>query len=85
MTVSSFSRYFQKNTQVPCIQYINSIRIRKVCEQLTHSDLPISTIAFGHGFDSLPYFNRVFKKLVKQTPRNYRRKMQVQDNYFDVP
>jgi len=77
MTESSFSRYFQRNTQIPCMQYINSVRIRKVCQQLTHNDLLISTIAFEQGFDSLPYFNRVFKKIMQQTPKNYRQKMRL--------
>lgn len=56
--------------------FINEYRINDIKVALRNRDnnhIPILTIALNHGFNSLPPFNRAFKKIVGQTPTEYRK------------
>ncbi len=56
--------------------FINDYRIRDIKAALGNSEnehIPILTLALNHGFNSLPPFNRAFKKIVGQTPTVYRK------------
>ena len=53
--------------------YVNAKRIVLAKEQLLGSDDNVSLIAERCGFESLPHFHRVFKKLTGTTPASYRR------------
>ena len=48
------------------------MRIEKAKNLLLNPNLRISEIAYEVGFQSLTHFNRVFKKLVGQSPTDYR-------------
>ncbi|MDV6314909.1 AraC family transcriptional regulator [Idiomarina sp. HP20-50] len=59
--------------------YINSFRLKDVinCFSCRDNDhLPILTIALNHGFNSLPPFNRAFKKETGITPSQFRKNQQ---------
>ncbi len=61
--------------------YINSFRIMAIKNALKSSEndhLPILTLALNYGFNSLPPFNRAFKRQVGVTPSEYRKQ---QHNY----
>jgi AraC-like DNA-binding protein len=48
-------------------------RQKLTAEALLHNpDLRIKEIAFGAGFESITNFNRVFKRLLGQSPTHYR-------------
>lgn len=56
--------------------FINEYRIndiKKVLCDHKYEHLPVLTIALNHGFNSLPPFNRAFKKIMGQTPTEYRK------------
>lgn len=56
--------------------YINSFRIDAIkvaLRAIENEHIPILTLALNHGFNSLPPFNRAFKKLVGVTPSKYRK------------
>ncbi len=56
--------------------YVNSFRIAdiKTALNLPENDhIPILTLALNHGFNSLPPFNRAFKKISGMTPSEYRK------------
>ncbi|WP_379147002.1 helix-turn-helix domain-containing protein [Paenibacillus sp. sgz500992] len=53
--------------------YIRKRRISNACAQIKNSGLSITGIALGNGFDSLPSFSKVFKKIVGLTPMEYKR------------
>lgn len=52
--------------------YLNTIRLTEVKRLLTHSDAPISEIAYRTGYNNVSHFNRVFKTEFGITPKSYR-------------
>jgi len=75
MSVSYFSVQIKKYTGYSFINYLNRIRIEKAKELLLQSNLKIYEVAGEVGFDTLQYFNRVFKQAVHMTPGEYRRRL----------
>ena len=51
---------------------VNRLRIRDACNLIKTSDLPISKIAYECGFDSIEYFNRVFRRYTSKSPSEYK-------------
>ncbi len=73
MTVSSFCRYFKNETTYTFTEYLNKIRIDFSKKLLAHTDVPIKEIGFDCGYNSIPYFNKQFKKIEKISPYAYRK------------
>ncbi|MFC4601216.1 helix-turn-helix domain-containing protein [Cohnella hongkongensis] len=73
VTGAHFSRVFKQITGMNLTDYVNAKRIVLAKERLLVSDDNVSLIAERCGFESLPHFHRVFKKLTGTTPANYRR------------
>jgi AraC-like DNA-binding protein len=53
------------------------VRIEKARTLLLNPNLRISEIAYEVGFQSLTHFNRVFKKLLGQSPTEFRTHLKV--------
>lgn len=73
---SSFCIFFKKMTGKTFFSYLTEYRIGSSCQMLTTTNIAIWEIAFASGFNDVPYYNRIFKKLKNCTPAEYR-KMQV--------
>jgi AraC-like DNA-binding protein len=73
MTVSTFGRFFKRNTGKTLIEYINNLRIGQACALLTDSDHTITEIAYQVGYANLSHFNRMFLRLRGMQPSEYRR------------
>jgi AraC-like DNA-binding protein len=67
------SRLFNQKIGYQFNDYINSLRINMAQRLLSETDMTISSIALDCGFESLRNFNRVFKKHLNATPRDFRR------------
>ena len=67
-----FCKMFKKVTGINFTDYLSRVRIEKSKNLLLNPNLRVSEIAFEVGFQSLTHFNRVFKKVLGQTPTNYR-------------
>jgi AraC-like DNA-binding protein/ligand-binding sensor protein len=67
-----FCKMFKHATGVNFTEYLARIRVEKAKNLLLNPNLRISEIAFAVGFQSLTHFNRVFKKLLGQSPTEYR-------------
>ena len=67
-----FCKMFKKITGINFTNYLSRIRIEKSKNLLLNPNLRISEIAFEVGFQSLTHFNRVFKKILGQSPTEYR-------------
>ena len=76
MNSDYLGRMFKKLTEKNIADFINECRLKKACELLINSDDTIADIAFSVGFESLPTFYRVFKKMINEAPVNYRGKYQ---------
>lgn len=77
LSVSYFSTLFKKVTGKTCLHYLNEVRMEKAKQLLQEADLKIYEIAGMVGYNSMPYFNRMFKELVGMTPAEYRKKLGV--------
>jgi transcriptional regulator GlxA family with amidase domain len=66
------SEKFKEVAGINFVDYVARIRVGKARDLLQDSNLRISEIAFGVGFQSLSQFNRVFKKLSGKSPTEYR-------------
>ena len=69
-----FMRFFKKHMGLTCIQYINNYRLEKAALLLTSTNNSIMDISLETGFDSLSYFNKLFKKKYNITPIEFRLK-----------
>lgn len=69
-----FCHIFKELTGYTFSQYLIRHRLLKAQETLVESDIPIIEIAMVCGFNSVSYFNRVFKRITGYTPRAYRKK-----------
>jgi len=67
-----FCKLFKKATGVNFTEYVSRVRIEKAKGLLLNPNLRVSEIAYEVGFQSLTHFNRVFKKLMGQSPTQYR-------------
>ena len=69
---SHFSRAFQAATGQSPRDFMIQRRVCEARERLTNSEQAISQIAFDSGFSSQSHLNRVFKKSLGLTPKQYR-------------
>jgi AraC-like DNA-binding protein len=67
-----FCKLFKKVTGINFTDYLSRVRIEKSKNLLLNPNLRVSEIAFEVGFQSLTHFNRVFKKILGQSPTEYR-------------
>jgi AraC-like DNA-binding protein len=72
ISASYLSEKFKDVTGVNFVDYVAQARVRKARHLLRNTNLRISEIAFAVGFQSLSQFNRVFKKLTRQSPTQFR-------------
>ncbi|MDF2879370.1 MAG: transcriptional regulator, AraC family [Clostridia bacterium] len=68
------SRIFKEVTGFTLNEYINIHRIKQAQELLVNSNYNITEIAETLGYDSITYFERVFKKYAETSPLKYRKK-----------
>ena len=70
-----FMRLFKQVTGQSFISYLNHFRIAKAQASLTSSDKPLAQLSQEVGFCDQSYFGSVFRKIVRMTPLNYRRRL----------
>jgi len=67
-----FCKMFKRVAGINFTDYVARVRIEKSKNLLLNPNLRVSEIAFEVGFQSLTHFNRVFKKILGQSPTDYR-------------
>ncbi len=72
-----FCKMFRKVAGVNFTDYLSRVRIEKSKNLLLNPNLRISEIAYEVGFQSLTHFNRVFKRVLGQSPTEYRAHLMV--------
>ena len=70
---SSFCIFFKKMTGKTFFSYLTEYRIESSCQMITKTNLTIAEICFASGFNDVPYYNRVFKKIKNIRPTEYRK------------
>lgn len=71
MTKSSFCKFLKKHAKKTFSQIVNEIRISHACKLLIETDKKIGIVAFESGFNDISYFNRVFKNIMHQSPKEF--------------
>ena len=71
--LSYISRRFKQETGMTFREYVQKIRIEKACELLAGSDMTVSEIARAVGYDDIQFFHSVFKRLLRMTPKEYKK------------
>ncbi|MBY9087913.1 helix-turn-helix transcriptional regulator [Paenibacillus sp. HN-1] len=70
---SYLSRQFKKNTGLTLSAYITGHRITIAKNLLVTTEMNVTEVAFGVGFNNISYFNWVFKNIVGMTPKVFRK------------
>lgn len=73
ITPSHLSTCFKQEAGISFVEFINRTRIGHACDLLAATDLTVKEIAYRVGYDNPNYFSRLFKKLVGNTVRDYRK------------
>lgn len=73
MSKSYLSRIFKEITGYTVNEYINVNRIQQARKLLAESDLNITEIAETLGYDSITYFEKIFRKHTETSPLKYRK------------
>ena len=77
MNPKYFCEFFKRYTHRSPIDYLNLYRIDSACRMLKVSGCSVTDAAFSCGFNDLSYFVKTFKKYKEQTPRQYRRRFEL--------
>lgn len=73
LSKAAFCRYFKKMTRLTFTEFLNQFRIEQA-KRLLKEDKNVTETCYECGFESLSYFNRIFKKVVGQNPIQFKKK-----------
>ena len=71
-----FCKFFKCATGLTFTNFLSRVRIESSKNRLINPQLRVSEIAYEVGFQSLTHFNRVFQRILRQSPTEYRLKVQ---------
>ncbi|NCT08795.1 MAG: response regulator [Flavobacteriia bacterium] len=54
-------------------EFIRTVRLKKACQLLQKTDLPVKNIVYDIGFNDIKYFRKCFNELFHMTPSEYRK------------
>ncbi|GAB3719574.1 helix-turn-helix domain-containing protein [Spirosoma lituiforme] len=75
LTEAAFCRYFKRMTRLTFTQFLNQYRINQA-QKLLLLDNTVSDACFACGFDSLSYFNRIFRRVTGENPLQFKKRHQ---------
>jgi AraC-like DNA-binding protein len=70
-----FCKLFKKSTGLTFTEFLNRRRVEKAKNLLLNRNLRISEIAYESGFQSLTHFNRMFRKILGESPSDFRHRL----------
>jgi AraC-like DNA-binding protein len=74
LTHAGFCRYFKKMTLMTFTEFVNQYRVNQAKKQL-FLDNTVTEVCFQCGFESLSYFNRIFKKVTGLSPMQFKKSL----------
>lgn len=83
MSESNFHRVFKNELNISPVDFINNERIKLATSLLRDSKRKIKDIYMECGFNSLSYFNRMFKRKKQLSPKEYQFKLKQQKMTFE--
>lgn len=73
LSTPAFCRYFKKQTNMTFTDFVNNYRINQAKIFLL-KDYSVTEVCFQVGFESLSYFNKLFKQHTEETPSEFKKK-----------
>lgn len=73
LSTAAFCRYFKKQTKMTFTDFVNQYRITQA-KTLLLKDLTVSEACYEVGFESLSYFNKLFRKLTGENPSAFKKR-----------
>lgn len=73
MNKSAFCTFMRRHAGMTLSAYVNDMRLERALDRLLHTDSGIAEIAMACGFQSVTYFNRIFRRKYGQPPSSLRR------------
>lgn len=70
-----FCKLFKKATGLNFTDYVSRVRIEKAKNLLLNPNARVSEVAYQVGFQSLTHFNRIFRKIVGESPTEFRQRL----------
>lgn len=77
VSTAYLSTLFSQHMGCGFVDYLNKTRVEYACHYMVDGEMKIYEIAFKAGFRDEKYFSRVFKKVVGQSPSEYRKSIGV--------
>jgi AraC-like DNA-binding protein len=68
----TFARQFKKHAGRTMSEFLNHLRLQAACRELLESNRSVLEIALSCGFTQISFFNRLFRRLQKCSPTEYR-------------
>ncbi|PZX92218.1 AraC family transcriptional regulator [Flavobacterium aquariorum] len=72
LSTAAFCRYFKNQTNMTFTEFVNHYRITQA-KTLLLKDHNVSEVGYAVGFESMSYFNKLFKSLVGETPSSFKK------------
>ncbi len=73
LSTPSFCRYFKKQTNMTFTDFVNNYRINQAKLLLLQNSC-VTEVCFQVGFESLSYFNKLFKRYIGETPSAFKKR-----------
>ncbi|MEP6582905.1 MAG: AraC family transcriptional regulator [Ginsengibacter sp.] len=73
LSTPAFCRYFKKQTNMTFTEFVNQYKITQAKTMLLQ-DKNISEVCYESGFESLSYFNKLFKKITGENPSVFKKR-----------
>ncbi len=74
LTKESFCRFFKSHTGKTYFEFLIEYRINQACRMLVENHKSIKEIGYCCGYDNLSNFYSQFKKVIRQSPLEYKKK-----------
>jgi len=74
-SVFHFGKVFKKATGLKFTDYVARVRLEDARTQLLNPSRRVSEVAYDVGFQSLTQFNRMFKRVFRQSPTEFRNRL----------
>jgi AraC-like DNA-binding protein len=72
LSTPAFCRYFKRQTNMTFTEFVNQYRIERAKNLLMQNN-NVTETCYAIGFESLSYFNKLFKEIVGENPSGFRR------------
>ena len=76
LTTAAFCRYFKRMTHLTFTQFLNQYRVNQA-RTLLLLDQTVSETAYACGFESLSYFNKIFRRITGENPLQFKKRHRI--------